>query len=56
MNKNKANMKTSYWFSQLSPKQRIWLFATAALMLAIVALGFFNASGLRTKEGDRLQH
>ncbi len=33
-------MKTSYWFSQLSVKQRIWLFATAALMLAIVALGF----------------
>jgi len=37
---NKENMKTSYWFSQLSVKQRIWLFATAALMLAIVALGF----------------
>jgi len=37
---NKANMKTFYWFSQLSVKQRIWLFATAALMLAIVALGF----------------
>jgi len=37
---NKENMKTFYWFSQLSVKQRIWLFATAALMLAIVALGF----------------
>ena len=32
-------MKTFYWFSQLSTRQRIWLFATAALMLAIVALG-----------------
>jgi len=37
---NKENMKTFYWFSQLSTRQRIWLFATAALMLAIVVLGF----------------
>ena len=33
-------MKTSYWFSQLSVRQRIWLFATVALMLAVVVLGF----------------
>jgi len=33
-------MKTFYWFSQLSVKQRIWLFVTATLMLAIVAIGF----------------
>ncbi len=35
-----ANMKTFFWFSQLSVKQRVWLFATAAVMLAIVVVGF----------------
>jgi hypothetical protein len=52
---DKGNMKTYYWFSQLSVKQRVWLFATAALMPAIVVIGFFNASGCQIKEGSQLQ-
>jgi len=47
---NKANMKTFYWFSQLSVKQRIWLFATAALMLAIVVLGFLMNPASKPKK------
>ncbi len=43
-------MKTYYWFSQLSVKQRIWLFATAALMLAIVSIGFLMHPAAKSKK------
>ena len=43
-------MKTHYWFSQLSVKQRIWLFATAALMLAIVSIGFLMHPAAKSKK------
>jgi hypothetical protein len=43
-------MKTHYWFSQLSVKQRIWLFATAALMLAIVVIGFLMHPAAKSKK------
>ncbi|MBW2023623.1 MAG: hypothetical protein JRI51_12400, partial [Deltaproteobacteria bacterium] len=47
---NKENRKTFYWFSQLSVKQRISLFATAALMVAIVGLGFLMNPASKPKK------
>jgi len=43
-------MNTSSWFSQISFKQRIWLFSSLAGMLAIVALGILLGSSSKPKE------
>lgn len=45
-------MNNHSWFSQLSFKQRIWLFATAAAMLAIIVLGILTDSSSKPKELD----
>ena len=43
-------MNTSSWFSQISFKQRIWLFVTVAGMLAIIVLGILLNSSSKSKE------
>jgi len=43
-------MNNSSWFSQISFKQRIWLFATVAGMLAITVLGILLSSSSKPKE------
>ena len=43
-------MNNSSWFSQISFKQRIWLFATVAGMLAIIGLGILLGSSSTPKE------
>ncbi|MDP8213134.1 MAG: 4Fe-4S binding protein [Candidatus Zapsychrus exili] len=43
-------MNNSSWFSQISFKQRIWLFATVAGMLAIATLGILLGSSSKPKE------
>ncbi len=46
-------MNNSSWFSQISFKQRIWLFATVAGMLAITILGIFLSSS--SKPGESIE-
>jgi len=43
-------MNNSSWFSQISVKQRIWLFASVAGMLAITVLGILLSSSSKPKE------
>ncbi|MDP8289349.1 MAG: 4Fe-4S binding protein [Candidatus Susulua stagnicola] len=43
-------MNNSSWFSQISFKQRIWLFVTVAGMLAITGLGILLSSSSKLKE------
>jgi len=43
-------MNNSSWFSQISFKQRIWLFATVVGMLAITVLGILLNSSSKPKE------
>ena len=43
-------MDSSSWFSQISFKQRFWLFATVAGMLAITVLGILLSSSSKPKE------
>ena len=43
-------MSTSSWLSQISFKQRIWLFTTVAGMLAIIVLGILLSSPSESKE------
>jgi len=43
-------MSTSSWLSQISFKQRIWLFATVAGMLAIIGVGILLNSSSTPKE------
>jgi len=43
-------MNNSFWFSQISFKQRIWLFTTLAGMLAITVLGILLSSSSKPKE------
>ena len=43
-------MNNNSWFSQISFKQRIWLFATVAGMLAITVLGILLSSSSEPKE------
>ena len=43
-------MNTSSWFSQISFKQRIWLFATVAGMLAIISVGILLSSSSKSEE------
>ena len=43
-------MNTSSWFSQISFKQRIWLFVTVAGMLAIIVFGILLGSSSKPKE------
>lgn len=43
-------MDNNSWFSQISFKQRIWLFATAAGMLAIIVFGILLSSLSKSKE------
>ena len=43
-------MNTQKWFSLLSVKQRVWLFGTAAMMLAIIGFGFFLNPQSRREE------
>ncbi len=38
------------WFSQISFRQRIWLFATVAVIIAIIVLGIFLDSPSKSKE------
>jgi ferredoxin len=44
------NMNNHSWFSQISFKQRIWLFATVAGMFAIIVLGILLDSPSASKE------
>jgi len=43
-------MKISSWFSQISFKQRIWLFSTLAGIFAIIAFGILLSSPSESKE------
>ena len=43
-------INTSSWLSQISFKQRIWLFATAAGMLVIIGLGILLGSSRKPEE------
>jgi len=43
-------MNISSWFSQISSKQRIWLFATVAGMFVIIVLGILLSSSSKSKE------
>jgi len=43
-------MNTSSWFSQISFKQRLWLFVTVAGMLAIIVLGILMDSPSKLEE------
>ena len=43
-------MNTGSWFSQISFKQRIWLFVTVAGMLVIIAIGILMSSSGKSKE------
>ncbi|MBL7131075.1 MAG: hypothetical protein ISS45_06715 [Candidatus Omnitrophica bacterium] len=43
-------MNTSSWFAQISFKQRIWLFATVAGILAIIGVGILLNSSSTPKE------
>jgi len=43
-------MNNNSWFSQISSKQRIWLFATVAGMLAVIVLGILLSSSSKPKE------
>ena len=45
-----SNMHNDSWFSQISLKQRIWLFATGAGMLAIIIAGLLLDSSSESKE------
>ena len=41
-----SNMQNDSWFSQLSTKQRYWLFGTTAIIIIIVGFGILvNPSG-----------
>lgn len=45
-------MDNYFWFSQISFKQRIWLFATVVGMVAIIVLGILMDSPGKSKELD----
>jgi len=43
-------MNKNSWFSQISFKQRIWLFVTVAGMFAIIVLGILRSPAIESKE------
>jgi uncharacterized membrane protein len=46
----RAKMNNNSWFSQISFRQRIWLFATLVIMVAILVFGFFVSSSSKVSE------
>ena len=50
MKRGLGKVSISSWFSQISFKQRIWLFVTVAGMLAIIGTGILSSSSSKSKE------